>query len=163
MDNPSQILERLNQAGVEYVLVDGMAAVFHGVPLVTRDIDVCLPFTEQNLLRLETALADLHPVHRQTPQRLAFSVAEDFPRGLKNIYLRTDWGVLDCLGEIKGVGSFEATLRRSVVIELPIGNCHVLDLDALIDAKSALDRPQDKLALVHLNRIRQRQHPSSNP
>ncbi len=43
MDRPSQILERLNEAQVEYVVVGGMAAVFHGVPLVTRDIDICLP------------------------------------------------------------------------------------------------------------------------
>jgi hypothetical protein len=156
MEHLNQILERLNCAEVEYVVVGGLAAVFHGVPLVTRDIDICLPLSEANLLRLESALADLHPVHRQTPRRLAFSVAADFPRGLKNIYLRTDWGVLDCLGEIKGIGDFNAVRRRSLLVELPIGACRVLDLEALIDAKSALDRLQDKLALVHLREILQR-------
>lgn len=156
MDQLSQILERLNRAHVEYVVVGGLAAVFHGVPLVTRDIDICLPLTKENLVRLETAVADLHPVHRQTPQRLPFSVGADYPRGLKNIYLGTDWGVLDCLGEIKGVGDFTAVVRRSVPVELPIGPCLILDLDALIDAKSALDRTQDKLALLHLKQIQQR-------
>ena len=53
MDHLSQLLERLNRAQVEYVVVGGMAAVFHGAPLVTRDIDVCLPLTQDNLLRLE--------------------------------------------------------------------------------------------------------------
>jgi hypothetical protein len=156
MERQSQILERLNGARVEYVVVGGMAAVFHGVPLVTRDIDICLPLTEENLRRLEAALADLHPVHRQTPQRLPFSVAADYQRGLKNIYLRTDWGVLDCLGEIKGIGDFAAVLRRSLRVELPIGACRILDLEALIDSKSALDRPQDKLAVIHLKQIQQR-------
>lgn len=160
MEHLPQILERLNREQVEYVLVGGMAAVFHGVPLVTRDIDICLPLTEENLLRLERALADLHPVHRQTPQPLAFSVAADFPRGLRNIYLRTDWGVVDCLGEIKGVGDFSVVRRRSLLIELPIGPCRLLDLEALIDAKSALDRTQDKLALVHLRQILQRKNAS---
>ena len=155
MDQLSQILERLNGARVEYVVVGGLAAVFHGVPLVTRDVDICLPLTEENLLRLESALADLHPVHRQTPQRLPFSVAADFPRGLKNIYLRTDWGVLDCLGEIKGIGDFAAVERRSLRVELPIGACRILDLGALIDSKSALDRTQDKLSLIHLKQIQQ--------
>lgn len=161
METPSQILERLNRAQVEYVVVGGMAAVFHGVPLVTRDIDICLPLTVENLLRLESGLADLHPVHRQTPQPLPFSVEADYPRGLKNIYLRTDWGVLDCLGEIKGVGDFAAALRRSQLVELPIGPCRVLDLEALIDSKNALDRPQDKLAVIHLKKIRERQRPQS--
>src|SRR5262245_26896803 len=68
MEHLSQILQRLNRDKVEYVVVGGLAAVFHGVPLVTRDIDVCLSLTRENLVRLEKALADLHPVHRQTPQ-----------------------------------------------------------------------------------------------
>lgn len=153
MDRLGQILERLNESKVEYVIVGGMAAVFHGVPLVTRDVDICLPLTEQNLLRLEKALSDLHPVHRQTPQRLPFSVAGDYSRGLKNIYLSTDWGVLDCLGEVAGLGDFSAVAARSHKVELPIGPCQILDLEALIDAKSALDRPQDKLALIHLQQI----------
>jgi hypothetical protein len=64
--------------------------------------------------------------------------------------------VLDCLGQITGVGDFAAVLRRSVLVQLPIGACRVLDLEALIDAKSALDRTQDKLALIHLKHIQQR-------
>jgi hypothetical protein len=83
-------------------------------------------------------------------------VAADFPRRLKNIYLRTDWGVLDCLGEIKGIGDFAAVAQRSLLVHLPIGACRVLNLDALIDAKSALDRPQDKLALIHLKQIQRK-------
>ncbi len=153
MEQLSQILERLNRGGVEYVLVGGLAGVFHGVPLVTRDVDICMPFTEANLQRLEVALAGLHPVHRQTPQQLPFSVAEDFPRGLKNVSLRTDLGVLDCSGEIKGVGDLVEVQRRSVRADLPIGPCRILDLSALMDAKSALDRPQGRLALLHLRKI----------
>lgn len=153
MEHLTKILELLNREHVEYVLVGGLAGVFHGVPLVTRDVDVCMPFTEDNLLRLERALASLHPTHRQTPQRLPFSVADDFPRGLKNVYLRTDLGVLDCLGEILGIGDFTAVLSRSEIVELPIGQCRILSLSGLIDAKAALDRTQDKLALIHLKKI----------
>jgi hypothetical protein len=157
MEHLSQILERLNREQVEYVLVGGLAAVVYGVPLVTRDVDVCIPFTKQNLVRLEKALVGLNPIHRQTPQRLPFSVAEDFPRGLKNMYLRTDLGVLDCLGEIKGIGGFAEVNRHSVVAELPIGPCKILSLSALIEAKKAMDRTQDKLALIHLQEIQKKQ------
>jgi hypothetical protein len=37
MENLSQILERLNREHVEYVVVGGLAGVFHGVPLVALD------------------------------------------------------------------------------------------------------------------------------
>jgi hypothetical protein len=158
MEQLSQILECLNREHVEYVVVGGLAGVFHGVPLVTRDVDICMPFNEQNLMRLERALAGLNPVHRQTPNRLPFSVAADFPRGLRNLYLRTDVGALDCLGEIKGVGDYQSVHGRSVVVELPIGRCHILDLQALIDAKSALDRTQDRLALIHLKKIQEKKY-----
>jgi hypothetical protein len=43
-----------------------------------------------------------------------------------------------------------------VSIDLPIGECRVLGLEALIDAKSALDRTQDRLALLHLKEIQKR-------
>jgi hypothetical protein len=155
MEHLSQILERLNRAEVEYVIVGGMAAVFHGVPLVTRDVNICLPLTEQNLRCLERALSDLNPVHRETPQRLPFNVAIDHPRR-ENLYLSTDWGVLDCLGEVRGLGDFEVVARRSQIIELPIGACRILTLEALIEAKAAMGRPQDQLALLHLKTIQQR-------
>jgi hypothetical protein len=56
MAHLNQILERLNRGSVEYVLVGWLAAVFHGVPLVTRDVDICIPCTEANLTRLEAAI-----------------------------------------------------------------------------------------------------------
>jgi hypothetical protein len=163
MEHLSQILERLNRERLEYVLVGGLAGVYHGVPLVTRDVDICMPFTEQNLGQLEKALSGLNPVtqeesflHRQTPQLLPFRLTEDFPRGLKNLYLRTDLGILDCLGKIKGVGGFAEVNRQSIVADLPIGLCRILSLPALIQAKAAMERTQDKLALLHLREIQKR-------
>ena len=161
MEQLSQILERLNREQVEYVLVFGLAAVVHGVPLVTRDVDICMPFTKENLTCLEKSLTGLNPIHRETPQRLPFSVAADYPSGLRNTCFRTELGVLDCLGEIKGVGGCEEVSRRTVVAELPIGPCRVLNLAALIEAKEVLDRTQDKPALLHLREIQNKKKPQS--
>jgi len=157
MEALTKILERLNQQQVDYVLVGGLAAVVHGVTLVTRDVDVCVPFTLENIRKLHTALADLHPYHRETPQRLPFEVDAQQVARLKNLYLRTDLGVLDCLGEITSIGGFDEVKRRSVVAELPIGACRVLSIPALIESKQALDRAQDKLAVIHLKAIYDRQ------
>ena len=115
-----------------------------------------MPFSKENLSRLEKALEGLNPIHRETPQKLPFSVAADFPRGVKNLYLRTDLGALDCLGQITGVGDFAEVNQQSVLVELPIGPCKILSLSALIQAKGALDRTQDKVALVHLREIQRK-------
>lgn len=150
------ILERLLRHQVEFVLVGGQAAIVHGATLVTRDVDVCMAFNADNLARLEAALAGLHPIHRMTPQGLAFQTGDFEAGALKNLYLATDLGVLDCLGQVTGIGPFDQVARRSMEIELPIGRCRVLDLDGMIAAKSALDRLQDRLALVQLRAIRDR-------
>ena len=67
MQNLSELTRRLIEAQVEFVLIGGFAAVAHGVTLVTRDVDICCRFTERNLLRIQQAFADLHPVHRSRP------------------------------------------------------------------------------------------------
>jgi hypothetical protein len=83
MQNLSELTRRLVEAQVEFVLIGGFAAVAHGVTLVTRDVEICCRFTEQNLMRIQQAFADLHPVHPLRPDLplalTAESLSEDRP------------------------------------------------------------------------------------
>ena len=115
------LIDRLVVARVEFVLVGGMAAVAHGSAVVTLDTDVCMPLDRENLLRLHAALADLHPVHRMTPARPPFMAAQAGQTGWQNLYLQTDWGQLDCLGSIEGIGGFPDALRESIEVALRSG------------------------------------------
>src|SRR5215470_5512200 len=99
MQNLSELVRRLIKGRVEFVLVGGFAAVAHGATLVTRDVDICCRFSEANLMRIQTALHDLHPVHRSRPD-LPLALTSDQCRDLKNLYLKTDLGVLDCLSQV---------------------------------------------------------------
>ena len=150
------MLTTLAGGGVEFVLVGGYAAVAHGVTLVTQDVDVCCRFTKENLLRLQTVLAQLHPRHRMTPDKLPLDLTDELCRRLKNLYLETDLCVLDCLSEVKGVGGYEDVLSHSIEVKHPGGTFRVLDLATLIQAKEAMDRPQDRLALAQLRAIQER-------
>jgi len=76
---------------------------------------------------------------------------------LKNLYLKTDLGVVDCLGEVLGVGSFDEVLKNSVEVELPYGKCRILDIDALIRAKEAMNRNHDKITVMLLKKIKEQQ------
>jgi hypothetical protein len=156
MQNLSDLTRKLIEAQVEFVLVGGFAAVAHGVTLVTRDVDICCRFSEANLMRIQTALADLHPVHRSRPD-LPFALTPEQCASLKNLYLKTDLGMVDCLGEVLGVGDFESVLRQSVELELPSGNCRILSLDALIRAKEAMNRDHDRFTARQLREIQRRQ------
>jgi hypothetical protein len=156
MQNLSELTRRLVEAQVEFVLIGGFAAVAHGVTLVTRDVDICCRFSETNLMRIQTAFADLHPVHRSRPD-LPLALTPEQCASLKNLYLKTDLGVVDCLGEVLGVGDFESVLKHSIQLELPFGGCRILDLDAMIQAKEAMGRDHDRITLKQLREIKGRQ------
>lgn len=153
MQQLNQLLARLLQGQVEFVLVGGLAAAIHGSSLNTRDVDICIRLSLENLMRLQTALADLHPVHRSRPDIPFVVTAENWER-FKNLYLKTDLGIVDCLGEVLGVGGYDETLSHSIVLNLPIGPCRILDIDTLIKAKEAMGRPHDLVTVQHLKAVR---------
>jgi hypothetical protein len=156
MGDLNSLLERLIRHKVDFVIVGGYAAVAHGSSLLTMDVDVCCDFTTGNILKLQAAVRDLHPVHRMTPKRLPLALTARRCEGLKKLYLDTDEGQLDCLGAVLGIGDFAEVKRRSVEIALPFGPCRILALDALIEAKKAMGRPRDKETVIQLTAIAER-------
>ncbi|MCY2953614.1 MAG: nucleotidyltransferase [Planctomycetota bacterium] len=150
-----QFLKRLYDHSVEFVVVGGVAANIHGSTRMTLDLDVCALLDETNLKRIVGALRDLHPKFRMHPAQPALF---DMDRliGFRNLNLTTDWGVLDILGEITGVGTYQDVLKHSVEMTVYGLAVKVLDLPALIDAKRAAGRPKDLQALPELEFIRSR-------
>lgn len=46
------LLDRLADAGVEFVIVGGYAGIVHGCTVTTQDVDICCDFSATNLLAL---------------------------------------------------------------------------------------------------------------
>lgn len=91
----SQLLQRLCDADIDFVVVGGFAALLHGSTLVTRDLDVCAVLSHQDVAKLRDALRDLNPTHRLTPQRLSFLTNPDQGVPVRNLYLETELGTVD--------------------------------------------------------------------
>ncbi|MCG3180413.1 MAG: hypothetical protein BIFFINMI_02773 [Phycisphaerae bacterium] len=153
IDPELDLLDRLHDQGVEFVIVGGTAAILHGSSLYTEDVDVAAPFTPENMRKLLAALGDVNPVHRMTPQRKSLDESAQSLSGFRNLYLGTDLGELDVLGDIAGLGSFEEVRRNSVAMELDGRAFRVISLEALIKSKSALGRPKDRQAVIQLEAI----------
>ena len=150
------LLERFHRHGIEFVVIGGFCGVLYGVTLVTKDVDVCCRFTIDNLRRLEAAVSDLHPLHRMTPNRLPLELTEELCTRLKNLYLHTDFGTIDCISEVAGIGDFDAVLGQSVPVQFGFGECRMLGIDALIQAKETAGRPHDLIAVRMLRAIKER-------
>lgn len=74
---------------------------------------------------------------------------------LKNLYIKTDLGVNDCLGSVLGVGEYNEVLKHSMENELSVGKLRILYLYTLIQAKEAMGRPHDIPTVQHLKEVRQ--------
>jgi predicted nucleotidyltransferase len=153
MQNLSQLIQRLADAGLEFVIVGGYAATTHGSSYVTRDVDICAVLSESNIAKLRAALAEWNPRHRMTPQRVSFMTHPSPGVPVRNLYLQTDVGVVDILTEVLGVGDFERVRRRADELEVEGRRYQVMSLDDLIQAKEALGREKDLLTAKELRAI----------
>ena len=151
MDN---LLERLVNNGVDFVIVGDFAGAVYGCTYVTQGIEICCDFSPANLLALQRTISDLEPVHRMTPGRKKLALTEQQCSQLKNLYLDTAMGQLDCLSFIDGLGDFEQVKRASELVEVEGIKICVLSLDALIKAKKSMNRPRDREAVMQLEAIK---------
>jgi predicted nucleotidyltransferase len=147
------LLRRLTDQGIEFVVIGGIAANVHGSPRTTYDLDICAPLDHATCVKVITAVGDLHPKFRTRPDLPVVTPDNPNLRGLKNLYLRTDSIMLDILGEVAGVGDFAACERESEWIDFQGIRCRILKLDALIRAKRAAGRNKDLLAIPELEAL----------
>lgn len=128
----------------------------HGGSTVTEDADVCVRFDHPSLEAVFRALRGLNPRQRMNPNRPPMGDDPGAFVGFRNLYLSTDEGVLDLLGEIVAIGGFENVRRRSIEMDLGGFVCRVLSIEALIECKRALARPKDLQVARELEHVLQR-------
>jgi hypothetical protein len=148
------LLERLTDGGVEFCIIGGIAAVLHGATRTTADLDIAAPFTEENLTRLLSALADLDVRYATRPDlRMADEPLERLLT-FRMLLLETDMGRLDVLREVTPIGPYSAL--HTVDMDVGSRRCKILDIDDLITVKRSLTRPQDAEVAVQLEALRKR-------
>jgi hypothetical protein len=152
----NRLLQRLCDAEIDFVIVGGFAAMLHGSSLLTRDLDVCAVLTRESVAKLREILRDLHPVHRLTTQKLSFLDNPDPDVDVLNLYLRTDFGPIDFLSSIAGVGDFASVRANAIEVALFGRSCQVMSLDDLIRAKETIGRDKDVQAVIQLRAIREK-------
>lgn len=152
-------VQTLVDAGVEFVVIGGLSATFHGSARVTYDLDICYSRAAANLRRLTSALAPFHPRPRGFPADLPFVWDEATLRNATIFTLQTDIGEIDLLAEVKGVGDFDEVKKHSIIVEAFDRKIATLDLPGLIQAKRAAGREKDLSAIAELESLREAGEP----
>ena len=163
VENLKALLKLLLEFDIDFVLIGGFAGVVHGSTLVTRDLDICAAITEEQVAKLRIALKDLHPRHRMNPNaKHSFLEYPKDIRGINNIYLETDLGILDILSQTQPAGSFMEIKGRSAEISLYGYKCRVISVEDLILVKDAMKRPKDLQMAQELRLIQEKQGPGNS-
>ena len=149
----------LCSAGVEFVVIGGVAGILHGGAMVTFDLDICYSRTTKNLHRLANALGPFHPRPRGFPKDLPFVWDQATIWNGSLFTLVTDLGDIDLLAEVDGVGSYEQAKERSVLVEAYGYRFPILGLAELIRSKRAAGRDKDLRVLPELESLLEAQEP----
>ena len=155
---PEEILAALQNAGVQYVLIGGFAAIAHGDVAPTFDVDVVPDRTLENLERVAIALRDLDARIR----------TEDVPEGLpfdftaKSLGTSAMWNLVTRAGAIhlafepSGTRGYADLRRDAFEIDLDGMMITVASLADVIRSKEAAGREKDRIALPRLRRLLER-------
>jgi hypothetical protein len=151
------LLRALCEREVAFVIVGGAAAVLHGAPTTTQDLDIVPEQSEPNLDRLVTVLRDHHALVRDPAgRRLEPSPAA--LRGRGQIQLMTDLGPLDILCRLHDGRGYGELALHSIVIEAGNLRIQVIDLPTLIEIKSSTGRARDRIVVpILLALLRERE------
>jgi len=152
--DPIAALQALSDAGVEFVLIGGVAARIHGSPTLTRDVDVCHARDAANLERLSIALQGLHAKLRGVDEDVPFQLDARTLGAGGNFTFVTDVGDIDILAMPSGVDGYEQLARSAVSVDLGDVVAKVCNLDDLITMKRAAARPKDLIEVEVLSALR---------
>ncbi|MFE8603693.1 hypothetical protein [Archangium violaceum] len=158
MQQTPELLRLLLDAGVEFVLIGGVAAIAHGSATFTVDCDITAPFTEENLTRLLTAIAPHHPRYALAVPKRPVTEPPAVLAKNRNLYVLTNLGRLDILSEVPPVGSYTDVASRAVTQEIYGRSCRIISLDDLIAVKRHLGRDKDRIVERELLAVRARKN-----
>ena len=145
-----ELFRALANRHVEYVTIGGIAVQAHGGQRVTRDLDVAISASSENMERLAAALMDLDARILGPDGKRSRSVPSAALLGSSDQWhLVSAHGRLDVLTLPAHLGAFGDMRMRAH--EVPLGEITVpiAHRDDLLKMKIAAGRPQD-IADIHL-------------
>jgi predicted nucleotidyltransferase len=146
--DPNPALVVLADAGVDFVLIGGLAGQAHGSALLTFDLDIAYERSEENLERLAAVLRAMGAQLRGAPEGLPFQLDARALAAGANFTFATGYGSVDILSDPAGAPPYPRLREDAVAIEVEGRRVLVASLDHLIAMKTATGRAKDTNAAM---------------
>jgi hypothetical protein len=140
------ILEGLVLAGVDFILVGGLATVVQGAPVTTMDVDIVHSQSPENIAKLLGYLTSIEAFHRRPDDKLIKPQVGDIS-GKGHALFTTRLGPIDVLAVIEDGKAYGDLLEHTVEIEFRNRPIRVLDLEMLVQLKKNSPDPKDRQRL----------------
>lgn len=155
----ARLLAALNEGGVRFVVVGGIAAVAQGVPFVTFDLDVVHERTPENVGRLLEVLSSIDAAYVGPSGSAAIRPREELLLGEGHHLLTTLHGRLDVLGRIEGGRGYDELVGCSVESRVGDVPVRLLSLETILEIKRASARLKDRALVPLLEAVLRRRSP----
>ena len=153
-----EILRRLVERGVDFVVIGGIAAVLHGSSRNTFDLDICFATDEANLAALGDVLTGLGARLKGVDEDVPFVPDARTLRQIDLLTLVTSLGELNVLARPPGASAYHDLRRHAERYDLGGFNASVASIDDLIAMKQAAGRGKDVLDIEELEAIKRLRH-----
>jgi hypothetical protein len=149
-----ELLRRLVGAGVDFVVIGGVAAILHGSARLTRDLDIVFAPDEGNLETLGRVLVESEARLRGVEEEVTFVPDARTLHGIQLLTLETNAGWFDVHRRPDGAPPYEGLRRNAERMNLGDFAVLVASLDDLLAMKRAAARPQDLVDVETLETIK---------
>lgn len=139
-----ELLERLVDAEVRFILVGGLAVNAWGYLRATRDLDLVPDPDPDNLKRLDSLLRELGGKVDVGGRLLESESISTFLKTGDRTLVLTDLGRIDVLQGLPQVPRFDELAEQAQDIDLDGLTVRVCSLEHLLAMKRASDRPRDR-------------------
>ncbi len=153
--DPGALLAVLVRHGVRFVLIGGLAALAHGSPFPTEDVDITPDADPENLSRLSAALTELDARIRSESldEGLTFSHDAASLAGVATLNLTTKFGDLDLSLTPSGTRGYRDLATDAQPTEAFGIVVSIASLADVVRSKQAANRPKDQRVLPALREI----------
>jgi predicted nucleotidyltransferase len=150
-----ELLARLIEADVRFVLVGGLAVNAWGYLRATRDIDFVPDPAPKNLARLDALLRELGGKVDVDGELLAGTAISTFLRTGDRTLVATELGQVDVLQGLPQVPHYAALEEKAKDVDLDGLVVRVCSLEHLIAMKRSSERARDREDLAALEAVRE--------
>jgi hypothetical protein len=138
------LLHLFHKHSVRYLIIGGLAFIYHAKPRYTKDMDLWIGPSEGNVKRANIALAEFGSPYLLNPDA-----------GEEILQLGVPPDRIDLMRAIEGV-RFETAWKKRIRGKYGKARANWIDLDSLVRIKSRIDHPRHQEDVRILREVRRR-------